>query len=319
VTDTCTGLVWQRDGSGPRAGCIGDGYGYPGGNLTCTWDEAQAYCAGLALDGTGWSLPTLTELQSIVDDTVTYGASINQTAFPNTRKLPFWTSSPYAGSSYAGSSGVAWIVDFGLGGFSSDALVDDFIRVRCVRSGSTSGTGGASGTAGALGAAGSSAAGGTLGTGGALGTGGTSGTDWASCPVGSNTGGRFVVSADELTVTDTCTGLVWQRNGPGPRPTCIDDPLCTGVEAQAYCTGLTLDGSGWRLPTLTELQSIVDTTVAIPPTINQTAFPGTPSEWFWTSSPLDVSFGDALVVDFGDGSSNGYDTGYWVLRVRCVR
>jgi hypothetical protein len=130
VQDTLTQLRWQQDGSGTRAGCSGTG------NLTCTWVEAKAYCASLALGGlSGWRLPTVRELRSLVDYTVAHpGSTINKTAFPNTPTESFWTS-----SQYAGSSGNAWYVSFADG--SSDHFGNvvgyndegDNNRVRCVR------------------------------------------------------------------------------------------------------------------------------------------------------------------------------------------
>jgi hypothetical protein len=72
------------------------------------------------------------------------------------------------------------------------------------------------------------------------------------------------------------------------------------------------------LPTLTELQSIVDTTVTSPPTINQKAFPNTPEVWFWTSSPYAGSSVDAWYVNFDFGNSGYGNVGYG-SRVRCVR
>jgi hypothetical protein len=166
--------------------------------------------------------------------------------------------------------------------------------------------------------------GGFTGTGGFGGTGGTTGT-------GSETTiGQYVISADGFVVADTSTGLVWQR-GTGPE--------LNWNEAEAYCAGLTLDDSGWRLPTLKELMSIVDTTVANPqpcyptptstvappwplcvPTINQTAFPNTPTNFYWTStcSPCDSSGGDAWGVDFVIASPYNLYVG-WYYGVRCVR
>jgi hypothetical protein len=125
VTDTITGLVWQRDGSGTRAGCSG---GVDGGTdgTTCTLAEAKAYCSALALGGvSGWRLPARGELLTIVDFTQ-YGPSINATAFPNTPSGRFWTSSPHT------TPGLAWWVTFqdGKPDFDSVGLVD---RVRCVR------------------------------------------------------------------------------------------------------------------------------------------------------------------------------------------
>lgn len=173
------------------------------------------------------------------------------------------------------------------------------------------GEGGSSGMS--VGTGGVLGAGGVVGTGGALGAGGVTGTG------SETTVGQYVVSADGLTVTDTSTGLVWQRDGSGSRPNCTQSPLCTWPEAKAYCAGLTLDGSGWRLPTLDELESIVDLTVASPgPTIDQTAFPSTPTAWFWTSSPYAGPPAGAWAVAFNFGYSSSTDTDN-NLRVRCVR
>lgn len=47
-----------------------------------------------------------------------------------------------------------------------------------------------------------------------------------------------------------------------------------------------LDASGWRLPTVKELRSLVDIRVPVPgPTIDTNAFPGTASDIFHTSTP----------------------------------
>ena len=132
---------------------------------------------------------------------------------------------------------------------------------------------------------------------------------------------RFVVLTGGM-VQDTLTQLVWQQDGSATRAGCsgTGNLTCTWAEAQAYCGALSLGGlSGWRLPSYKELNSILDYTVASPgPTINQTAFPGTPSESFWTSSPYPYRSGNAWAVFFGDGNLN------WSVvtlnkRVRCVR
>jgi hypothetical protein len=84
------------------------------------------------------------------------------------------------------------------------------------------------------------------------------------------------------------------------------------AEAKAYCASLSLGGvSGWRLPAVMELRTIVDLT-RTSPSIDVAAFPGTPSEHFWTSSPY------AWDVDFVDGYSYSLDVGFH-YRVRCVR
>jgi len=131
---------------------------------------------------------------------------------------------------------------------------------------------------------------------------------------------RFVVT--DGMVQDTLTQLLWQQDGSGTRAGCSGDGnlTCTWPEAKAYCGELSLGGlSGWRLPTYKELSSIVDFTVASPgPTINQTAFPNTPAEYFWTSSPYAGSSGMAWDIHFKFGFSSYYGT-YSDLRVRCVR
>ncbi|MGB8297301.1 MAG: DUF1566 domain-containing protein, partial [Polyangia bacterium] len=73
--------------------------------------------------------------------------------------------------------------------------------------------------------------------------------------------GQYAVSADGLTVTDTITGLVWQRDGSGTRAVCAAGTTCTWAEAKVYCAALVLGGvSGWRLPGVMELSTIVDFT-----------------------------------------------------------
>jgi Protein of unknown function (DUF1566) len=116
---------------------------------------------------------------------------------------------------------------------------------------------------------------------------------------------RFAVLSGGL-VSDNLTNLVWQQQAS---PTTM-----TWAAAQTYCP------SGSRLPTVKELLSIVDLTVAYPgPTIDQTAFPSTPASGFWTSSPYAWSPPQyAWLVAFKDGSMN--ITGAWPpYYVRCVR
>jgi len=119
------------------------------------------------------------------------------------------------------------------------------------------------------------------------------------------------------TVKDVVTGLVWQKGVDSGTYTW--SATAAPGSAQAYCETLTLSGGGWRLPTSNELMSLVDYTKALPgPAINAKAFPGTPSLWFWTSTPYAGSSSGAWGVYFDVGSvSNG---GVALNgRVRCVR
>jgi hypothetical protein len=109
-------------------------------------------------------------------------------------------------------------------------------------------------------------------------------------------------------VIDRVTGLLWQRE--------LSASAYTRTGAQAYCDQLTLaDSSEWKLPTRIELVSITDFSRTMP-AIDGNAFPGTPSDRFWSSSTS--TGGSAWYVDFELGYSNsaGVTSGY---RVRCVR
>jgi hypothetical protein len=198
------------------------------------------------------------------------------------------------------------------------------------------GTGGTFSTSGKGGASGAPSTGGAVGTGGVLGgtcsatsecpsaarccSGADQGCDGTRLPAGDGTNaGEFVASADGLSVTDTITGLVWQRDGSGTREGCAKGTTCTWAEAKTYCAGLALGGlSGWRLPTVIELSTILAFTVTSGARIDETGFPSAPAEWFWTSSPFTGLPDYAWGVDFGYGYSTAFSVGS-DYRVRCVR
>ncbi|GIF25474.1 hypothetical protein BJ973_003751 [Actinoplanes tereljensis] len=132
---------------------------------------------------------------------------------------------------------------------------------------------------------------------------------WASWPM--------VASPDYAdlgngTVRDESTCLVWQK--------AVAPATHTFTEAKTYCAGLDLDGGGWHLPSRIELTSIVDPSRS-GPAIDRTAFPGTPAQFFWTSSPWAVTKEPlrAWIINFYEGlASNGaYQSGSY--QVRCVR
>ena len=116
-------------------------------------------------------------------------------------------------------------------------------------------------------------------------------------------GPRFTVTSGW--VLDATTKLKWQQ------------PFGTGRtwdQAKADCTAL---GSGARLPSLTELQTIVDDSKNSPP-IDLVAFPSTPSSAFWTSSVVSGSPGSAWIVYFYKGSTDYFPVSD-AIAVRCVR
>jgi hypothetical protein len=112
------------------------------------------------------------------------------------------------------------------------------------------------------------------------------------------------------TVVDRVTGLMWQRAvEPGNLPF---------YDAIGKCDRLTLGGyKDWHLPSRIELVSILDL-AEIQPSIDPEAFPGTPSEWFWSSSVAGDSPTAAWYVYFYFGYAKT-DEQRTHFRVRCVR
>ena len=114
------------------------------------------------------------------------------------------------------------------------------------------------------------------------------------------------------TVTDTSTGLMWQR--------ATASGAYTWKQALAYCEGSTLAGyHDWRLPDRNELQSLVDYSIAYPgPTINTVYFPDTVASVYWSSTTNASYSNDAWYVNFYDGDIYGYSktNSYYVRAVR---
>jgi hypothetical protein len=119
--------------------------------------------------------------------------------------------------------------------------------------------------------------------------------------------GEHYVSGDG-SVHDTRTQLTWQQPFPSERYTWDD--------ASRYCASLSLPGAGWRLPSINELQTLVDDSVN--PSIDRATFPGTPSEYFWSSSPVIDDATRAWTTFFTNGSTYSFDKTA-AKNVRCVR
>jgi hypothetical protein len=119
---------------------------------------------------------------------------------------------------------------------------------------------------------------------------------------------RYLINSSQGLVTDLRTGLIWQQP-----PNAMQ---YTWDAANTYCRGLTVAAmTGFRVPTLKELMTLVDPT-RVRPAIDLKVFPNTPLEWFWTASNR-YSVGTAS-VSFETGGT-GYFVGTNRLRVRCVR
>jgi len=115
-------------------------------------------------------------------------------------------------------------------------------------------------------------------------------------------------SLENGSVYDTQTKLTWQQ--------AIPQALYAWTDADAYCKSLTLSGSGWRLPSIGELQTLVNETAN--PAIDLTAFPQTPSEYFWSSSAVADDASRAWTTFFTNGSTYSFPATA-TKNVRCVR
>ena len=75
--------------------------------------------------------------------------------------------------------------------------------------------------------------------------------------------------------------------------------------------------SGWRLPTVKEMVSIVDYG-NYSPAIDSGFFPDTQAGWYWSSDVYAPNSGDAWYVNFNVGYVNydGKSNGYYVRLVR---
>ena len=116
VYDAATRLTWQE----------------PAPSATYAWSDALAYCSGLgaSLGGPGWRLPTVNELQTLLDVSRETPA-IDTTAFPSTPttfSVFTWTASRVAGTRVTDS----WAVNFGVGNGDLDVMTAAH-NVRCVR------------------------------------------------------------------------------------------------------------------------------------------------------------------------------------------
>ena len=133
VTDPTTGLQWMRCSMGQS---------WDGGTATCTgvagiyeWNPAVALTNTVTFAGhSDWRLPSIRELQTLVDRT-RYAPAIDSATFPNTPSSEFWSASPNVGPGY---SGYAWVVSFNFGNANGNVRSNAY-QVRLVRAGQSFG------------------------------------------------------------------------------------------------------------------------------------------------------------------------------------
>jgi len=100
---------------------------------------------------------------------------------------------------------------------------------------------------------------------------------------------RYIISQDDMEVTDSITKLVWKTEVTYH----TFDEAIKYASASAESTGIP-----WRVPRLDELYSLVDVAYARP----CSTFPGIEADWFWSSSPYVGNTKCAWSVDCYFGS-----------------
>ena len=120
---------------------------------------------------------------------------------------------------------------------------------------------------------------------------------------------RFQTNGEGI-VTDTITGLQWQRCIVGLE---YNDNVgrCLGMPRRYTFSGASTHaeresdrtGIGWRVPSKDELESLVIRTCN-QPALDTVAFPNTPISSFWSNTPSPNVEDFAWSVYFGSGESN---------------
>jgi hypothetical protein len=122
------------------------------------------------------------------------------------------------------------------------------------------------------------------------------------------------------TITDNATKLMWKKCSEGQSGNNCGTGSAAGMNWQNALAlgGSTFAGfSDWRLPNIKELSSIAILN-CYSPSINETMFPNTPANNFWSASPDAYVSGYAwqLIFNYGVIGRDGTGSSY---RVRLVR
>jgi hypothetical protein len=135
----------------------------------------------------------------------------------------------------------------------------------------------------------------------------------------------YVVDEVNGLVTDTRTGLMWDRCLRG-----LSGSACATGSAVSVHWGDALAAPGvansanfkghsdWRLPNVRELSSLIEY-CRESPTINELAFPGVPvGSFVWTNTPTAANTANAWLVEFDQGVVGNFNRSN-TARVRLVR
>jgi len=243
-------------------------------NTTFTLADAIAYAGGLTLAGrSDWRLPTLKELSSIADFRRSLPA-VYTAYFNNTYFSSTLSAFYWSDSDYINNTDYQWGVDFNYG-YDDNYL--ESLRPYYVRAVSDQ-------------------------------------TAYPTypLPIYDYTLNSTMVDNNDETVTDTFTGLMWQRDT-------VQGDIKAWEIAVSNCQGLELaQYSDWRLPSLKELRSIVDYTY-FDPAIDPTYFRSTVSSDYWSSTTDIKDFNNACYLNFESGADGWHakSSSHYVRAVRC--
>ena len=124
---------------------------------------------------------------------------------------------------------------------------------------------------------------------------------------------RFELVMGDAAVLDKETGLTWAKDAN------IAAGTKTWQAAMIYCRNLSIaDRKGWRLPTVEELASLVDTSQSSPALPSGHPFDNVQSGHYWSSTTYEGGSPYAWVVYMPNGYVVGGDKGYghyvWPVR-----
>ena len=155
-------------------------------------------------------------------------------------------------------------------------------------------------------------------------------TPW-SCVRDNHTGLVWEVKTTDGGLRDANHTYTWYNStgvndggdpGTANGGTCADSTDCDTEKYVAAVNAVGLCGqTDWRLPTMDELISLVDSSIASPgPTIDNGYFPNTLPSYYWSSSPYasDYSNGAAWYINFYYGHDGPLDRSF-AKSVRLVR
>jgi hypothetical protein len=302
ITDNLTGLLWLKN-----ANCTETVGGVVKSNGYQNWADAVAWSNALHSGNCGltdgsttgqWRLPNRNELKSLNNLQQTNAATwLSGMGFVNVEGYSYWSS-----STKASSTSYAWLVSLYGGALSSSNKIEGFYvwpvrsgpaqsaSVQLPRTGQTFSY--ATGDDGAL----------------------QKGVVWP--------GPRFTDLTDG-SVYDKLTGLIWLKNANCFKLTWNAALSAANGLASGAC-GLS-DGSvagDWRLPTVEQLESLIDLSQNSPALL--AGHPFTNVQWwtydsYWSSSNYANRTGSAWSVNIGHGNTEGvgkniYSYSVWPVR-----